>query len=162
MRARLLRLRTAWLSETAARIIVESAKCAHPHETGGVLVGVLVHSSPWITSVVEVPPGSPQASTYHMSSEARPRAVAQERVKDPRVGYLGDWHSHPADVGASATDAAALMSLARSRGAHSPHPLLIVARRRGDGYELEAQHVDDDCLAPTRLIAAGSLPAEQR
>jgi proteasome lid subunit RPN8/RPN11 len=162
VRWRHLGLRTAWLSETAARIIVESAKRAHPHETGGVLVGVLVHGVPWITSVIEVPPGSPRASTYQLPSDARPCAVAQERIKEPRVGYLGDWHSHPADVGASPTDAAALMSLARNRDAHSPHPLLIVARRRGDGYELEAQRVEDDRLAATRLIAAGPLPSERR
>lgn len=150
--------RTTWLSEAAAQLVVESARRAHPCETGGVLVGVLVNGRPWITSAVEVPSASPGTSSYLIPKGARHRAVAHARAGDHRVGYLGDWHSHPADVGSSPTDAAALMRVARNRRAGCPHPLLMVARLRHDGYVPEVLQVDGDRLVATQLIAAGALP----
>ncbi|HYP45309.1 MAG TPA: hypothetical protein VEQ66_08955, partial [Propionibacteriaceae bacterium] len=42
---------------------------------------------------------------------------------DPRIGYVGDWHTHPAQIGASPTDETALR---RASHQYPPPTVLIV------------------------------------
>ena len=156
----LLRLKgRVWLTEAAAEAIVELARRAHPRETGGVLVGVLCRDQPWITAAVEIPTERSNSSYYELPKGARLRAVAHLRRSDSRIGYLGEWHSHPDDVGPSGVDTEATARVARDPAAAGPRPVLIVARRVGPDYELDARQVRGPRVRPVRLIAAGKLPA---
>lgn len=53
---------------------------------------------------------------------------------DARLGYVGEWHSHPAPVGLSETDAHALRTLAR-QARHPIALIVVIADREGLGFE---------------------------
>src|SRR4051794_20982282 len=95
----------AWLTESARDAIITAAAAAHPNETGGVLLGVLTHGRPWITTATEVPHRGATGTYYELEGGAAPTIVEAATLLDRRVGYLGEWHSHPADAGPSALDA---------------------------------------------------------
>ena len=60
-------------------------------------------------------------------------AVLRARTADHRLGYLGDWHSHPHDVGHSRTDLASL-ALISIKMPLQPNPTQIVVRRTDHGF----------------------------
>jgi Prokaryotic homologs of the JAB domain len=136
-----------------------AAADAHPKETGGILVGV--HTAglrPWIVHAVEIP--SKDSGRAHYVVPARRRRQVVERLRklhDPRLGYLGEWHSHPMDVGASSTDLESIQAIANDRASGCQRPVLFVVRRAGGGYALDARQLDRRSLRPLNLIAAGPL-----
>lgn len=152
-----LRLWRAWLSEDARRTIIAAAERAHPNETGGVLVGVLNRRRPWITEAIELPSPASNGTCYLLDGEARRAAVEAAQTQVPAVGYLGEWHSHPADVGPSTTDLATMKRLANDPDSGRRRPLLLIARRTGTTYRLDAREVSRLGHRPLRLVAAGTL-----
>lgn len=148
-----------WLSEHAAELIVAAAHNDHPNETGGVLIGVQIGRRPWVTEAVLVPSEKSSPVYYELPAGARQFAIDQARIRDPRLGYIGDWHSHTFDIGPSQTDRATMAVLA-ARGKDCRRPVLLIARRRGDVYQLEAHQQVGRLLRPLRLLAAGPLSPE--
>lgn len=148
-----------WLTEAAAELICDAARRAHPHETGGVLVGVLSRDRPWVTAAVEIASAGASCSSYKLPQGARRRAVARLRRSDCRVGYLGEWHSHSDDVGPSSVDIDAMAHVGRDPAASCPRPILIIARRVGTGYDLGATRLRGSHLRRVCLVSAGSLPS---
>jgi proteasome lid subunit RPN8/RPN11 len=146
-----------WLSEEAEAIITDSGRAAHPRETGGVLIGVLAGSRPWVTDAVHVPSRHSTGNTYEIPAGARRRAVEKARQKDPRVGYLGDWHSHPADVGPSQCDQTTMASIAADARAGCSRPLLLVLRRAQAEYAIDARQWTGGALRVLRVVRAGAL-----
>lgn len=149
-----------WLSESAVSGISLAAFRAHPFETGGVLVGVRAGSGrPWVTRAVEVPrQGEPNRSSYVLPPDARPRTIDDLRRTDSRLGYLGDWHSHPCNVGPSAKDIRALRAIAHDSSGECDDAILLVLIRSGEEYQplaLQLKHGQPDAL---RLVCAGDLP----
>lgn len=135
---------------------------AHPLETGGVLVGVLTDGGrPWVVGALELPSRTATGTSYAVARDARPAAVDQARSHDARLGYVGDWHSHPADVGPSTTDAATMRRLAADPDAGCSHPVLIVVRRCGDHYRLDARQVAVRRLRRLEVVMAGRLGEER-
>ena len=129
------------MSESAARSIRDAAASSHPRETGGVLLGVRAGGQPWVTMAVEIESDDRGTTHYRLPGGATHRAVATARQADPRLGYVGDWHSHPMDSPASNTDRATMVHVAKMLQAIKG-PLLVVARRVGaDQYEIEASQV---------------------
>ena len=139
-------------------MIIEAATAAHPKETGGVLLGVLAHGRPWITAAVEVPDTDATGVYYELEGGAAPAIVDAMTLLDPRLGYLGEWHSHPADVGPSDLDAQSMRAIAADANAGCAHPVLLIARRRGSGYGLDARQLQRRRLRSLHLIDAGPLP----
>ena len=77
---------------------------------------------------------------------------------DPRLGYIGDWHSHPADVPPSRTDLASLRLISYLHP-RLPNPTLLVLRRTlEDEYDLDARRIT--AVNPTRcaIRITGDLP----
>lgn len=146
-----------WLSESAAEEIRAAASNAHPNETGGVLVGVLTGTRPWVTDAIHVPSKKATPTWYEIPAGARRKAVRAARRADHRVGYLGDWHAHPADVGPSGTDLATMRKLAADPRADCVRPLLVIARRDGVDYKIDARQFVNMRLRPLRVISAGAL-----
>lgn len=148
-----------WISEEARSTMITAAVNAHPHETGGVLVGVLAQGvgagRPWVTKAVEV--RSPEAGPthYEMPAGARGRTVRRLRKKDHRLGYLGDWHSHPIDLNPSCTDSRSIASISVS--GDCSRPLLFVLRRVNDGYELDGRQWTGASLRRVRILDSGPL-----
>jgi proteasome lid subunit RPN8/RPN11 len=150
-----------WLSEQAAESIVAAARDDHPDETGGVLIGVQIGSRPWVTEAVLVPSEKSSPVYYELPAGARQLASDQARISDPRLGYIGDWHSHTFDIGPSQIDRATMAGLA-ARNTDCRRPVLMIARRRGDVYQLEAHQQVGRLLRPLRLLATGPLPPEDK
>jgi len=116
-----------------------AAKAAEPRETGGLLLGW------WDTSdaitvrhAIEVP--DPRATPT--SWVRRPRAARVALAKalsafgHPLLGYVGDWHSHPAPCEASWQDR---MSLAQTSRQYA-HPVLLLIHLPGDMIDMSAAH----------------------
>ena len=91
----------AWLELTAV------ADAAAPLETGGILLGYRTRHAVVVAGVAEVADYTATTTSYTMRT-----AQAQAVLDDVRqffpvgsaVGYIGDWHSHPANSPPSTTD----------------------------------------------------------
>jgi Prokaryotic homologs of the JAB domain len=150
----------AWLTESARLDLEAAASAAHPKETGGILVGVHTRGSrPWIIHAVEIHSKNSGSSHYVVPAHRRRRVIERLRRKhDARLGYLGEWHSHPLDVGPSNADGDSIRAIGGDPSTGCARPLLLIARRAGDGYHLDARQLDRGSLRPLDLIAAGQLP----
>lgn len=146
----------AWLTESARDVIIAAAAAAHPNETGGVLLGVLTNGRQWITAAAEVPHPGATGTYYELEGGAAPAIVDAMTLLDSRLGYLGVWHSHPADVGPSSLDAQSMREIAADPTAGCERPVLIIARRRGFTYELDGRQLRRR-LRALHLIDAGPL-----
>lgn len=118
------------LAEEAATAIRDLAAAAHPRETGGLLLGWWNEKVPVVRDAIEVldPRAGHTRWTRHEAA-ARAALLAAVRAADGSgIGYVGEWHSHPADVGPSSRDIRELQRISRQY----PLPLVLaVARRRG-------------------------------
>ncbi len=148
-----------WITEAARDTLIVAARRAHPSETGGVLIGVLAWGRPWVTHTNEISARRSSATYFELPSGARNRAVAQLRKKDSRLGYLGDWHSHPCDVGPSSADETAMAKLALN--GDCMRPLLFLVRRAGDKNEIDPRQWTGASLRRLRIVEAGPLPVPQ-
>jgi hypothetical protein len=149
-----------WIAEGAAAAITQAGLAAHPRETGGVLGGVHTHGSrPWITHAVELRSRKATGTFYEVPAGARRNAIARLRRQDPRIGYLGEWHVHPADVEPSSVDAETMSRLADDPQAGCGRPVLLVARLTSAGYRLDARQLSYGKLRELQMIATGPLAA---
>lgn len=159
----------AWLTETARLELEAAAGDAHPKETGGILVGVhTAGTRPWIVHAIEIPSKESGGAHYIVPAGRRRKEVERVRKQyDRRLGYLGEWHSHPIDVEPSPTDRDSIRTIAADPSSGCTRPVLLVARRVGDEYHLDARQLDRHSLRVLNLIAAGQLlpiktPARKR
>ena len=126
------------MTEAAARQLKGASDAAAPFETGGILLGVQAGGAPWITRVVELPTENPQVARYQLPRGATQAAVLEGRLADPRVGYLGDWHSHPGDAPASPIDLRSYLGSLRFAVQRSEVcPVLAVVRLAPGGWKIE-------------------------
>ncbi|WP_425296513.1 Mov34/MPN/PAD-1 family protein [Nocardia cyriacigeorgica] len=90
-----------------------AAEQATPKETGGLLLGWWEDGSIVIDEMIEVVDMSATGRNWTRREMEAQHALDTLLGSDvgSRLGYVGDWHSHPAPVGASRTD---LRSLTRS------------------------------------------------
>ena len=150
-----------WLliAETAMADLAAAAQRSHPLEAGGILVGVTVGDRPWVTGIIEI--DSPDRGTrhYRLPSGSTQSAVRSARRGDYRLGYLGDWHSHPGDAGASGIDLATLAVMS-ARRRKFPMPTLLVVRRTSVGTILEATRFVRALPRPCVVLATGDLPPQ--
>lgn len=88
-----------------------------PRETGGILIGFRSASDVYITDVVEVADDHSTGCRFVLREESREKALTRylrEAPPECPFGYVGSWHSHPAQVGASSRDMKTLRQEARS------------------------------------------------
>lgn len=150
----------AYLSSEAQTAILDQAALAYPNETGGVLVGVTTHrGEPWVVEAVELESAAPSPTEYRLPPGETQAAIDRLREADQRLGYLGEWHSHPNASDLSAKDKRTMKSLARDPNLVGESPLLIVARRKEGRYELVGSRVTPSGMLSVDIRAAGGLPA---
>lgn len=88
------------------------AKKSHPTETGGLLIGWWIKDNIHIEDVIEVVYASATGNSW-VREQAQAQAALDQKLEtstDEKAGYVGDWHSHPAPIGASAQDIKSLKS----------------------------------------------------
>lgn len=134
------------------------ANVAWPRETGGILLGVKARTGPWVTRAIEVRTDLRTTHSFQLPPNVTPRLVAEARIDDSRLGYLGDWHSHPARVEASETDRVTMRRLARRL---QRRHVLIVAMRSVDGYEFDVRVVGQLGDKRAKLVRTGPLEPEE-
>ena len=122
----LKRKTTAQLNDSAITAIQEAAGRAAPKETGGILLGWWEEKNIVIDIAVEVVDHEATGNSWVRRQTEAQRVLDVELAKsgNPILGYVGDWHCHPAPVGASRRD---LDSLAESSMQY-PNPLALIVR----------------------------------
>lgn len=149
--------RSVDVSERAEADLQSAAKAALPHETGGVLVGCVIDDRPVISQAIEIPDDLATVSEYRIAEGAAVRAVAAARESDPRLGYLGEWHSHPSGAGPSTLDVAAMLRAAEEGG--TPEPVLIVVSPNNDRRSILRAYVTTGAgLQAASICSSGDIP----
>lgn len=128
MLAKILRKRVTVrvYARAVATIHAASEHAAH-NETGGILLGWWEDGAIVIDSALEVVDKTATGTSWTRREAAAQSALdsALRRSENENLGYVGDWHCHPAPVGASPTD---LRSLTRS-SIHYVNPLALIVRQ---------------------------------
>lgn len=148
--------RVVYVTEAAQQALLAAAAKSHPLETGGILIGVRAEGRPCVTLAIEVTTDDRSERHYRLPAGETKKRVTEARLLDPRVGYLGEWHSHPADVGPSGQDRGAMRAL--SYVLSSPFPLLIIVRRGESGDYLNVWQSIFFTLQPRNPRLIGDLP----
>jgi proteasome lid subunit RPN8/RPN11 len=115
------------LSEDVRDQIGAAAASARPQETGGLLLGWWDADGVRVAAAAEVVDPSATGVCWTRSRTTAQAALddALKEIDDPWVGYVGDWHSHPAPVGPSRADRAAITRVSRQY----PGPVVLVVHR---------------------------------
>ena len=148
---------TVYMSEAVETDLKALAETSYPFETGGILLGVVRDDLPWVTHVVEVTDLGRTRTAFEIPYGVTPAVVEIMRSSDRRLGYLGDWHSHPGDIGPSPKDRGTLRRDGRRVKPEQLRSLLAVVRLTGDGWRIEM--LADDGLSARRVsvIVTGTL-----
>jgi proteasome lid subunit RPN8/RPN11 len=147
------------LTETARQAMLELSRAALPDETGGVLIGCLVDGRPLIAEAIEVPDQHATDRSFTISEGRVPEVVAEATRHDHRLGYLGEWHSHPDGAEPSPADIGTMLVLAGAEASqfHAPLLLLVHPSTTGPG-DVRAFSTTDSRFTSATLSVAGDLP----
>jgi integrative and conjugative element protein (TIGR02256 family) len=131
--------------------ISAAATAAAPRETGGVLLGWWNTEAVVVRHTVEV--SDPSATSVAWTRHEEPAQLALDdalrELEHPWLGYVGDWHTHPAPCDASRQD---LESIRRASRQYD-HPLVLLIHRPNGTLDLRA-------ALRGRLRAATIIPDE--
>lgn len=147
------------VSEHAQEMIRQAARRAYPDETGGVLLGTPVDRRPLVAEAVEISDLEATPIGYCGGKGKVAEEVARSRDRDSRLGYLGEWHSHPLGTGPSPKDTATMLSIAEETDAKAP-VLLLVHPQEDVGKDLNAFVTTVAGLKPAELATTGGLPED--
>lgn len=109
---------------------------ALPNEVGGILVGWWEgNSTAVVVGLLSVPDDAPGRTHYERRHALAQRALDSYRVShdDQRLGYIGEWHSHPAPQPPSATDRNELAAIVRESTKRAA--LVVFAVQKGNGVD---------------------------
>ena len=112
----------------------QSAQEALPSEIGGILIGWRIERSIRVTTACTLGLGSGSGHSYvrpYDEAAAFVKALRDDAGTDNPLGYVGEWHSHPASCGASQRDKLSLVGLS----AHLKEPIaLVVLMNEGNSW----------------------------
>ena len=98
------------------RTITGAASLQSGRETGGILLGWRHSTGVYVCDVVEIPDRRASRTQYlrqhHLASESLDRFLDTRPARSP-VGYVGEWHTHPAPQGPSRSDRRQLKQLSQ-------------------------------------------------
>lgn len=114
---------------TVADTIVAAGRASAPREAGGILLGWATADGFELIDALVVPDGSASGTSYTRDSGAAQAALDDVLSTQPSgspLGYIGEWHTHPAPCPPSPRDIRAMRSIAR-RLSTRPAVLLVAA-----------------------------------
>ena len=147
------------ITETAQHYVLRAASNAMPLETGGILVGCEVHGRITITSAIEIPDHNARIDKYTVAQGTTGPAVQGAQEVDPRVGYVGEWHTHPESSRPSITDLTTMLNLAQEPDISNP-VLLLVGPTSAES-RFQAFVTTGAGLQPADITACGDLPSAE-
>ncbi len=118
--------------------LYELRKIRLPNETGGVILGYIDHklSHIYIVDVLQAPPDSDGGQTGFTRGVEGLKAVLDEVARRTAsiVGYLGEWHSHPAFTSPypSPLDRALIEQLSHTLSLEGQPALMVIIGSSGD------------------------------
>jgi len=115
-----------------------AAVAAEPFETGGLLLGWWEEGVVVVRYAIEVLDQAATSSGWTRSEVQSQAALdsALDLHQHPWLGYIGDWHTHPAPCGPSDQDERSIRRASRSY----PEPLLLLVRRSDGQLDARAAH----------------------
>lgn len=125
------------VAQGALTLASRHAREGLPKEVGGILVGwreganVIV-----VQDLLLVPHDGPSPIRYDREHEPADALLQRylDRAANPNLGYVGEWHSHPATQPPSSMD----LSTIRGIAAHLAEPVaLIVLMAHRNGHSIE-------------------------
>ena len=113
-------------THAALALASRHAREAAPQETGGVLVGWREGSSIVVDHLLLVPNSTEAVGDYWRRHGEASDSLQEylDAAADSRLGYVGEWHSHPRPSGASATDIRSISAIVRET--RSPVALIVM------------------------------------
>lgn len=146
------------VTERALHTLKEHARRALPNETGGILIGFHIDDRPVVIEAIEHVNSDATPRTFRLPAGQTEALVTAARAKDPRVGYLGDWHTHPSGAGPSDLDEAAMLAAARESGATRPI-LLLGVPRQDETVDVQAFVTTPAGVVTATICPTGEPPA---
>ena len=105
------------VAHEALNAAVEAGSAALPKETGGILLGFRIPDGLVVTRFLLVEDDSSSTHSYlRRRRPAQGQLDAARRHAGAATGYVGDWHTHPKDVGPSRSDARSMAAACRDAG----------------------------------------------
>lgn len=135
----------------------EAATVALPKETGGILIGYRTADGVFVTGAIEVRDRRATRTSYRRSHRQATKRLAEAlelEAPDSPVGYVGEWHSHPAPQPPSGQD---LTALAETALVATDDIVLVVLSRERDEWRVS--------LAEARIVSrsgSGSVASRRR
>lgn len=106
-----------------------------PHETGGIVLGWRDTGCIHVERLIEVRDSNAQRVTYernHAAAQVALKAAIAEEPSDTLLGYVGEWHSHPAPQSPSRQDRKELRAIGRMIA--QPVVLIVLATSGGGDW----------------------------
>lgn len=145
------------LAESVRSHLVTEAEVAAPAETGGILLGVHVRSGVWVTHAVHLP-GASSHGRFQVPKGVTTSSVEHARdTIDPRLGYAGGWHSHPAGDGPSATDRSTMRVLSYWTRRPPRGGIVLLVRRTRLSFTVDGYRARFPVLHSTLVLITGEL-----
>lgn len=120
------------LSGEAHETIASSTAKALPDETGGILLGYRVGRDFTVTNALVVE--GKRTNTSYLRDDVEANRLLAEFLKDRTptdpVGYIGEWHTHPGDVGPSSQDISSIRDIAKQQ----QDPLILLVYSVGASW----------------------------
>src|SRR5712692_6444320 len=149
---------TLLLAESAEARMQRAARDAVGLEAGGILLGVFTAGDPYITCALEIPSAVPSPHRYQVPAGVTQSLVACVQRVDDRLGYLGEWHVHPANVPPSSVDMQTMTRLAQVLAREGVTPVLVILCRTSDAaYTIDAARWAKSGQRPLTVVRAGDL-----
>jgi proteasome lid subunit RPN8/RPN11 len=95
------------IARSALAAAEQAAASRIPRETGGILIGFRAADDVYVADVLEVADDQSTGCRFVLREDSREEALARYRHEAPPecpFGYVGGWHSHPAQALASSRD----------------------------------------------------------
>lgn len=138
--------------------VTAAARRAEPKETGGLLLGWTEGGTIVVRHALEVPDPDATSTSWTRGETRANEALAKllAEAEHPWLGYVGDWHAHPAPVGPSTTDKRSLKKDSRVKR----ESLVLIVHRSDETLDvLTAQR---GSATRTTLITYGEIEKEEQ
>lgn len=116
------------ISPQARDALKVAARASSEREHGGILIGYRDTHGITIDDIIEVPDAT-AARTRYLRREDQARRALTAYLDRPgleqALGYVGEWHTHPAPASPSSTDYHAMRTMARRN--RQPVALVVAA-----------------------------------
>lgn len=105
------------VAKEAMNVMLNAGREALPRETGGILAGFRTENQVVVTRAMVVTDSHSSRHGYLLQKTRASEELARTKEGATQVvGYVGDWHTHPADSPPSSTDITSFEAVAAAAG----------------------------------------------